>query len=66
MYKVLEFQQSNKVVSAKQLCDAAEAVNKRLHDQWETSNDVETREQCWQGIKSLQQLMIEIIKEIGD
>ena len=66
MFNVKAFQASRKVITAAELIQAAENVSKRLHDQWENAPDLETRENCFQGIKALQSLLNEIIKDLGD
>jgi hypothetical protein len=60
------FKLSRKVITPTQLIEASEKVNKRLHGQWENSTDLETRENCFQSVKAMQSLIIELMKELGD
>ena len=66
MFNIEEFKSSRRVITPSELVDAFENVSKRLHNQWENAPDLETRENCFQGIKALQGLLNEIIKETGD
>ena len=66
MFNVEAFKQSRRVITPTELIEASEKVSKRLHDQWENAPDLETREECHQGIKSLQKILLEVISETGD
>ena len=66
MFNVEDFKSSRKVITPTELLNAFENVSKRLHNQWENASDLDTRENCFQGIKALQSTLLEVIKELGD
>jgi hypothetical protein len=65
MYDIDKFRSSNYQISSVEMCDAADRVRRKLHDQWENEQDAEGRELCYHRVQALHYILIEMIRELG-